>query len=62
MKTQGRPKSSNIEDKRAYFGSNSVKDSSNPSFRQESFNSARTFKGGQSWNKFSGGVVKDGNK
>lgn len=50
MKTQGRPKSTNIEDKRAYFGSDSIGKGPS-SFLQESFVRAQTFKA-QEWNKF----------
>ena len=56
MKTKGRAKSKNIEDKRNYFGSKSdsgmkwlhkVK-----AFKMESYKAAREFSGAKDYNKF----------
>lgn len=56
MKTDGRPQSTNIQDNRAYFGSQSIgignvsNDQANQDFLSQSFGAAATWKGSQDWN------------
>lgn len=57
MKTKGRPKSTNIEDKRSYFGSESVGNGINwkgnvNSFKMESFKAAREYSKPRPYNSF----------
>lgn len=55
MKTQGRPVSTNIEDRRpsqAQIDANDLQNQKNYAFLQESYGSAATWKGTQSYNKF----------
>lgn len=61
MKTKGRKSSNNIDDARAYFGSNSISPGNRDinqrqnaaAFKSESFKAARDFKGTKDWNSFS---------